>query len=196
MSKRIIAVDIDEVLFPFMDAFRLHHNKKFGTNYSQDDLQSYDLSKEMGISVREAVDRVYNFHQSDDYQLVGPLTAARAAIKKLGAVYDLEIVSARLPQLSSITANQLDKYFPGCFGGVTSIGYAAILEKPRTKAEVCLELNAFALIDDQISHLKPAAEQGIKAVLFGNYSWNQTDQLPAAITRCRDWPAVLKYFSV
>jgi 5'(3')-deoxyribonucleotidase len=196
VSKKIIAIDIDEVLFPFMDAFRVHYNKTYGTHFSQDDLQSYDLAKELGISVQEAVDRVYNFHRSDDNKLVGPLLAARAAIKKLGRVYDLEIVSSRLPQLSSITASQLDKYFPGCFGGITSIGYAAVLEKPRTKAEVCLELNAFALIDDQLHHLAPAAERGIKAILFGNYSWNQTDKLPAGVTRCRDWPTVLKYFNV
>ena len=196
MSKKIIAIDIDEVLFPFMDAFRVHHNKIYGTHYSQDDIVSYDLAKELGISVQGAVDRVYNFHQSDDNKLVSPLSAARAAIKKLGEVYDLEIVSSRLPQLSSITASQLDKYFPGCFGGVTFIGYAAVLENPRTKVEVCLEIKAFALIDDQLHHLEPAAKQGIKAILFGNYSWNKTDKLPPGVTRCRDWPAVLKYFNV
>ena len=196
VGKKIIAVDIDEVLFPFMDAFRVHHNKTYGTQFGREDILSYDLSKELGISAQDAVNRVYDFHQSEGYKLVSPLAAAHAAIVKLAIVYDLEAVSARLPQLSSITAGQLDKYFPNCFTGITSIGYAAILEKPRTKAEVCLELHAFSLIDDQLHHAEQAAKQGIQVVLFGNYSWNQADNLPKGVTRCRDWSTVLKYFGV
>jgi hypothetical protein len=49
-------------------------------------------------------------------------------------------------------------------------------------------------IDDQPKHCVAAADIGIKALLFGEYSWNRTDTLPVGVARVKDWVAVLQYF--
>jgi hypothetical protein len=55
-------------------------------------------------------------------------------------------------------------------------------------------LGATYIIEDMPGHAFECAEAGIKTVLFGDYPWNKADKLPAGVTRCSDWPAVLEYF--
>ena len=83
---------------------------------------------------------------------------------------------------------------PGFFSDVLHIGYADVMEKPVKKVDMCKRLGAIALIDDSLSHVTECAEEGIEGVLFGDYPWNQADELPSGVTRCVDWPAVLEYF--
>ncbi|HEY5267859.1 MAG TPA: hypothetical protein VII94_01850, partial [Candidatus Saccharimonadales bacterium] len=79
---------------------------------------------------------------------------------------------------------------------VVMIGWAPIMEKPLTKAEVCIDLGAIALIDDSLPHILHAVESGVEGVLFGNYPWNQTLELPIGAIRTESWPKVLEHFNV
>jgi len=65
----------------------------------------------------------------------------------------------------------------------------------RTKGELCQELGADYIIDDQLKHCVGAAKLGLKALLFGNYLWNQNGSLPENVQRVDDWSGVLRYFS-
>jgi hypothetical protein len=95
----------------------------------------------------------------------------------------------------------IGRCFPGIFNGdIHYVGIwgsgAHILNKLRqTKAELCRELDIDYLIDDQLKHCIGVAEIGIRALLFGDYSWNQVNQLPKMVTRVKDWAAVLEYFN-
>jgi hypothetical protein len=81
----------------------------------------------------------------------------------------------------------LDEYFASCFTRVEHVG------QTKTKGEVCREINADVLVDDNIKHLHSALEYGVgSAVWFGNYAW-QEDAAPSDIIRCKDWPAVLEH---
>ena len=62
------------------------------------------------------------------------------------------------------------------------------------KAEICREIGADYLIDDQTKHCFAAAEAGIPAILYRDYPWNRNGQLPTGVTRCRTWQDVEQYF--
>ncbi|HVX57219.1 MAG TPA: hypothetical protein VHA37_05800, partial [Candidatus Saccharimonadales bacterium] len=82
----------------------------------------------------------------------------------------------------------------GIFTKLVHVGYHLEMKQPKPKAAVCREVGAVALIDDSLGHVQTCAEQGIDGVLFGDYPWNQAEELPAGVTRCADWAAVLEYF--
>jgi hypothetical protein len=63
----------------------------------------------------------------------------------------------------------------------------------HTKAELCREIGAEYLIDDQIKHCAGAARAGLKAVLFGR---SPGAALPAGVTRAAHWDEVAEYFHV
>ncbi len=70
------------------------------------------------------------------------------------------------------------------------------MEMPVTKAEICQKIGAFALLDDSISHLVECAEVGVDGYLFGDYPWNQVEELPNGIVRCLDWQEVADNLNV
>lgn len=196
MAKETIAIDVDEVLFPFLDEFIVHHNESYGTQVNRDQFIEYEFHIPLGLPREETIRRIYDFtYKSADVQ-VDPLPEARDSVEKLSKKFDLVVVTARHSSFEEITTNWLEQHFPNYFKHVELIGYASIMEKHLTKAEVCLRLGATALIDDSLLHTTQAAEVGITGILHGDYKWNQTNKLPDGVVRCETWPKVLEYFDI
>ncbi len=196
MSKEVIAVDTDEVLFPFLDEFTKYHNLQFGTSHQPDDFNSYYFHEVLGLTRQQVKERVFSFHEVDDTH-VPPIEGSQAALKQIAERYDIVTVTARHPQFEEQTRRWLVDIHGIPFRDVYAIGHEDTTEKPRSKAEVCEEIGAVALIDDSPKHLMGCSAIGINGVLFGEYSWNKVEEeLPVNITRCVDWSAVLHYLDI
>jgi 5'(3')-deoxyribonucleotidase len=193
MSKKIIAVDVDEVLFPFIPEFTRYFNAIHGTEISQKDFVTYEFEKVLGIPQSEITKHMYGFTDAG-HAGVQPLAEAQAAIATLSKYYELIIVTARNPRQADATNKWLDEFFPDAFVRKHFVGFGPILVNPVTKASVCQKHGAFALIDDSITNLKECSAAGIEGILFGDYSWNSAIDLPVRVTRCTNWTAVLDYF--
>lgn len=194
MSREVIAVDLDEVAFPFVENFIVHDKEHHGSDLRPQDFFCYAFEDVMNISLDEAVERVYHFNGADHDHIM-PLEGSAGAIQRLGEKYDLVVVTARHPQFAGHTEQWLERRLPNAFSGVEFIGYAAVMgEAAKKKIDVCRELGAIALIDDSVGHVTECAEAGTPGVLFGDYPWNQAPGLHPLVTRCNDWPAVEEYF--
>ena len=195
MTKERLAIDVDEVLFPMLESFLDHHNPTYGTSHVFEDFFSYDWEHVLGIPQEETVRRVYEYLDRD-HSLIEAVEGSQEAAAALSKAYELVVVTARHPQFESSTRSWLITRFEELFKEVICIGYAPIMEKPLTKAEVCRDLGAVALIDDSLVHTSHCSEAGIEGVLFGDYPWNQATELPIGVTRCVDWQAVAEHFNV
>jgi hypothetical protein len=84
-------------------------------------------------------------------------------------------VTSRQNTLQEITKQWIDAHFPSVFEGVHfGNHYASDGSPSRSKAEICKELGAVALIDDSRHHAVSAAKAGVPLViLFGDYGWNK-----------------------
>lgn len=193
MNKETVAVDVDEVLFPFVPEFVQYDNDRYGGNLTITDFFTYRFEHVLEIPLEEAVERVYSFN-AVDHNHISPVEAAHESIERLSERFNLVVVTARHPKFEPNTRRWLNEHLPGFFREVLHIGYASVMEKPQRKVDVCKQLGAIALIDDSLEHVSECAKDGVEGVLFGNYPWNQIAQLPAGVTRCLDWPAVLEYF--
>lgn len=195
MSKEVIAIDVDEVLLPFIQNFLLDYNQENGTNYQPHDFSSYHFHGPLGISVEESVEKVYSYLRQD-HSHIEPLEGVEEALEWLSARFDLEIVTARHPEFEVNTLKWLQDKLPDRFRALKMIGYSPVMEKSVTKAEICMEINAIALIDDSLDHVTECAAIGVRGLLFGDYPWNQAEKLPYGVTRCRDWQEVVAHFNV
>ncbi len=196
MKKPIIAVDIDEVLFPFVREFAVHHNEKYATSLLPEQFTTYRFEDVIaGIDQSEAIKRVYDF-TAEDHASIEPLKDAREGITRLGAKYDIVLVTARHPKFKASTEGWLDRYFPGMFKDLVMIGFEHdATVAPRTKAQVCVELEAIALVDDSPKYLSQAVEAGVKGILFGDYPWNQVEFTGPYITRVSGWIQLAEHFN-
>lgn len=198
MTRRTIAIDIDDVLADNAAGFVAFSNKTWGTTLRPED---YDEHWAMLWQVDHAeVERRANaFHESGVLKTYHYVDSALPTLKRLSVDYNLIIVTSRRLQVREDTIAWIHTHYPGIFSD-DAIHFAGIWDTiddnsiHRTKADVVESLNADYLIDDQLKHCQAVAAAGRKALLFGDYTWNQLDSLPVGVTRTHDWLAVEQYF--
>lgn len=71
-----IAIDLDEVIAGFLDAFIKYHNDAYQTNFNKLDFFSYKFWKVIGGTREEAIHKVYYFHDSSYFDQIKPLDGA------------------------------------------------------------------------------------------------------------------------
>ena len=197
MSRKIIAVDIDDVLGVFADEFVKYSNGKWGTKLTVEDYtehwaEMWQVDKDLTNA------RAKEWYKSG---ITGALPAnshAKEGLRKLSEKYDMVITTSRHSTLRQETEEWVQKHYPNIF---TSVHFAGIWENQDkshdelikvTKAELCKKLGADYLIDDQPKHCLAAAEAGIEALLFGDYPWNQDVKLIKGVRRVKNWQEVLE----
>jgi len=188
-KKKVLAVDIDEVLAHHNQALVDHYNELYGTNHTVDGYME-DWAIWWDVDYDEAERRAAVFHKSKQYVDMQPVKGAVEALAELEKQYKLIIVTGRSRERAEYTHEWLDRHFPKVFHDAHFIGLWHE-GRGKTKAEVCIKIGADILIDDSVDQAIACANAGIRVLLFGNYSWNQADELPEPIERVMNWQEVL-----
>lgn len=190
-TKSRIAVDLDDVLFDFVGEFFAWHNKVYGTQLDPHRTVFDKLWEAWGGTKDEAAERVPHFFHEVNMQHVEPIEGAVSALSSLKESCSLSIVSARHPSTEGATMDWLATYFSDSFDEViVGIGNPISDGMILSKAEVCVDIGASVLIEDQLIHALGAADAGCPVVLFGDRPWNQASELPSNVRRAEDWPQV------
>lgn len=191
-AKPVLAVDIDDVLFPLVPLFVEYHNKHHGTDATADQFYSYVFEDDLGITAGEFIERFRDFGATGVFAQSEPTDEVRAAIRKLSNVYDLVIVTSRWQDWEQDTINWLKKHFPSSFRKVHFANSHTWHRGDKLdKGSICKELGATAFIDDSIKNVEVVSRVGIPSYLFGDYAWNQIDELPEGVQRVKDWSEAL-----
>src|SRR6266550_1103303 len=165
MSKRIIAIDCDDVIVATAAAILRYYNKTYGTNIDLKDFYSNDLKVWAVDDDKTAVQRVEKFLATDEYQQLEPFREAIEVTQQLSKHHELHIVTGRPDFLALATKAMLARYFPDIFHSVEFTNFFG--QKSRPKAQVCLDLGVDVLTDDHLHHAETVAACGIKVLLFG-----------------------------
>ncbi|HSX15227.1 MAG TPA: hypothetical protein VLF40_00365 [Candidatus Saccharimonadales bacterium] len=197
MAKPVIAVDIDNVLSLTGASFIAFSNQMFGTSLTLADY-SEDWQTMWGVPAEE-IDRraqvMIDQHMRLGYE---PVPHVLESLTKLREQYTLVALTSRKKMLEPETRPWVEQHCPGMFQDIVFAGFwddpTVANSHTLTKGELYTKLGARYAIDDQPKHCQAAAAVGVDAILFGDYPWNQADELPSGVTRCNDWAAVLEYF--
>lgn len=197
MSKPVIAIDIDEVLADYAAEFVLISNNLWGTNFKVEDYHE-DWPTLWGVDLDEAVARGQVMLEDRMHERLRHSDEAAEVLSRLADDYRLIVLTARNIGAKDLTLAWLERHYPMI--SPDSVNFAGIWDNPKpdaarqTKGSIAKSLGVDYLIDDQLKHCLAADEHGIKALLFGDYGWNQADTLPAGVTRVHNWHAVEEYF--
>lgn len=201
-----IAIDIDDVISPFMESFVNYHNDQYGTSMSIEDFKTpgdywgfYENIIANLLNDPDGVDeykrRFWEFLETDRHVRGQPIFEdVKLALYELKKNYNLEIVTARDGTIKEGTIKWINEELPNVFSGVHFNASWKQAGKKITKAKLCQEIGADYLIDDSVEHCNAAAECGITAILFGNYGWNSYHEINDKVIRLNDWREVLEYF--
>lgn len=196
MAKQIIAVDIDDVLAPSAQSFIAFSNETWGTSLTIDDY-SEDWTRLWQVDHEEAMKRSDVVHSSAFWHQEPRQDDAQRVLRKLAGQYRLVVTTSRRSQLKQHTLVWIEKHFGDIFENVHFAGMWDIITADSihaTKKELCEQIGASFLIDDQPKHCLAVAKAGITALMFGDYPWNRMDNLPEGVIRVHDWRAVEEYF--
>lgn len=194
--KKIIAVDIDEVLAANAPSFVAYTNEQWGMDLSVDDYHEH-WAELWQVDHMIAMQRAKDYNASKVIESMGHFEEAAAVLHKLSKHYELIVLTARRREMQAVTAHWIRRHYGNVF---SAIHHAGIWddEHPNastfTKADLCLDLDVSYLVDDQSKHCNAVQAAGLQAVMFGDYPWNKNDQLVDGVVRCADWQAVANFF--
>lgn len=198
MKKPIIAFDMDDVLVDSTSFWHVEINQLTGSKLARTDYQvPGDYTKyyenvwhQHGIDhliPKNAVNQVL----SNDQTRLPHFEEAVSVIKKLAERFELKVVTARHDSHKDQSLRWLEDKFPGVFQQVEfANGSAGVAE--RNKGQICQQIGAGWLIDDNPSHCQDALDNGVIGILFGEYGWHTA--VPNGILRCKNWVALEEYF--
>jgi len=196
MSKKIIAVDVDDVLAISAVAWVRHSNERWGMQLAVDDYLE-DWATMWQVDHETAIKRKDELFSARTVGDFDSDVAAREVLEHLSERYELVVATSRHSQLREETAEWLDKHFNGIFSNLHMTGiFDDWVEGAHmlTKADLVENIRADYLIDDQAKHCVGVAERGVTAILFGDYAWNRNEVVPESVVRCANWGAVKAYF--
>uniref|UniRef100_A0A061R900 Haloacid dehalogenase-like hydrolase superfamily protein n=1 Tax=Tetraselmis sp. GSL018 TaxID=582737 RepID=A0A061R900_9CHLO len=193
-----VAVDVDEVLAQFVDSLNRYYFNRFGTQYQVSDYFEYCYRKIWNCSQDESADIVHAFFDSQFFlEDLRPLPGAFDALSCLSDYVDLEVVTARQNVIKDHTLDWLDTHFPGVFSAVHFGNHWAKEGKSLPKSQICKNIGAACIIDDNPGYAVECAEAGIDVLLFDwnlGYPWSKTPDGPSheKILRVGDWDDVTR----
>ena len=171
MSK-IIAVDCDEVLVESVQWLityaRKYHN--YDRNYSH--IKDYFLSNNDGfnISKQEALnifDEYFSSNEAKSTTAVG--WAYQRLIHWKNIWYKLIIITARNKKAEELTTYQIEKHYPNIFPDIHFVSHYT--EHHIPKSQVCINIWASLLIEDNLDYTLDVVECDIPCILL-NKPWN------------------------
>ena len=200
MKKPIIAFDLDDVLADSTEYWRLKINERTGLALESDHYRipgSYSGYYEQ-VWKTHKIDHLITIPDIDE-QIVSDQSEIRAysdsliTLNELKSRFTLMIVTARASDQEPETRRWLNKNFPGVFKDIVFADGSTGL-KAKNKGQICKEMGALYLVDDSPGHCRDALDNGVGALLFGNYGWHQ--DIPDGLVRCADWIELGTYFGV
>lgn len=200
MERQRIAVDCDDVIANINDNMRQFINDTFDFQHTAEDYRvdgEYHRYWERiwGIPEGESVDWFAQYVASGRMAELTPVEGALPALRALKDQYSLVMVTARSTLEVDYTVQWLERHAPELFDEVTFMHrWQRTPDHKVTKGEICHELKADYLIDDNYDHCRGAVAMGKQAILFGDYGWNRNYELQPNMIRAGDWQAVQEYF--
>ena len=195
-KKPIIAVDIDDVILAETAYIVKYSNENWGHSLVADDYIE-DWRKMWGVDDEELQKRVRVLHAPGVQTSYDMIEGALETLGHLAQHFKLVVLSSRRENVRQETIDWVNTFLPNIFADFYFTGFwdsggqnAHLL----TKGELVKSIGASYLIDDQPKHCFAAAEEGVQAILFGDYGVSRSLSLPEGVTRCKDWAAVLEYF--
>jgi uncharacterized HAD superfamily protein len=191
-----IAVDIDDVLADSFSRIQEWANEKI-----EDELESHHYYTDdeyweyyNKIWARHGVDHLVVFEDymreiEVDQSKVKPHEGAKEAIQALHEKYDIVFITSRPPSMEAATRQWLDDNIDASIPLHLAVNPFSN-QAAKTKGELCIQLGAGLLIDDNIKNCQSAVDSGVEAFLFGNYGWNKNAS--NQLVRCKDWQHVLE----
>ena len=170
--NRVIAIDIDEVLVPFLPALSRFYTHQTNIKVKIPHRHPYHYASLFNITEDEASGLVKDFYETSFHANLRPIRGSREMVKKLSENNTLIAVTGRQTYARVPTENLIQNHFRDSFTDIIYCDH--FTPNSRSKGEVCKQICADLLIDDSYKNCMECLELSIPAVNFVGrpiYGW-------------------------
>eukprot|EP00210_Caulerpa_lentillifera_P001499 g1437.t1 len=175
-EKLKVAVDVDEVLGQFVVALNSFCKERYGMEHSVEDYYVYHFATIWGCTQDESSKIVHEFFESPHFHQLPLVPGAFEALSELQQWCDLHVVTSRQNVIRDITIKWLSEHYPGIFTSVNFGNHFALEGVQKRKSELCKEIKAEVLIDDNPDYAMDCASSGMHVILYNwgrSYPWSR-----------------------
>lgn len=199
MSGRLnVGVDCDEPMADCNTYLQRWHNRKYNTNIRREDVFTFSLWKVWNCSKEESNRRIFEFYESEDFDLITPTPGSVEGIEALARTDDLFVVTSRVGIAVAKTEPFIKKHYQDNFKDIYFTSNCSMSkEKTAKKSDVCKQKDIDLLIDDCMQYALECKNENIPTILF-DCPWNQDTELPkgiielpSGIVRALNWQEVV-----
>src|SRR6056300_1447872 len=163
-----IAIDLDEVLVPFLRPVARYHGRQLpGGKHSYVFREVFDCSKE------EAQDMIYEYYKSPEFLFEKPILGSQRAMARFRPqVNKMYVVTGRQESARQQTELWVERYFPGIFDDVILTN--SFTEHEISKVDICRALSIGCIIDASMDTCMDCQRAGVLAANFvgaETYPW-------------------------
>jgi len=187
----IIGVDNDEVLASLLESYLVNYNVRHGTHFKRADFPAYRWWETFRCGKDEAYEEYFAFMKTAESRGIIPIPGSIEGIAALSGDHELVVITSRQIELRPQTEEWLNVNYNGRFSGVYFGNEYGGSRKAVSKAEICSDIGAELLIDDQIEHAEDCAARGMRVLLLDS-PWNQNGSLPKGVERVYSWEEIVE----
>lgn len=189
----VIAVDIDDVLYPFADTVIEYVHKRSGKPVTAVELfgdQEYTAS---GLHESDFIRLVREYHAEDANLSHSPLPGSLEHLADLAIDNDVYLVTSRLPSMKQHTEAWIQIHLGGVrLQDIIFTGNHWNGNVTETKADICRRIEADYLIEDQPRYVDLFTDHPTQAILFGDYDWNKDHSYDVRANNWREVVGLIK----
>jgi len=181
-----VAVDVDDTIIDTIGSLILFHNNIYGTNFKEEDFYSCWYREVWGGTKEEEIKKLEDFYKSNYYSEIIPIKGSqKTLISLIEEGIEFQAVTGRVYDLIEKTEGYIKKHFPNIFSNIYHTNSYGLTGIKIRKSEVCKNINADFIIDDDMNHVVDCTNAGIPVLVF-NKPWNQ-GILPNGAFRMNSW---------
>src|SRR5437764_650957 len=88
-KKKVLAIDMDNVLCQYTNSFLNWYNKEYKTIYKLSDMKTFTLWKELNESQDRLEEKIDLFSKSEEFKIIPPIEGMYEALLKLCQYFTL-----------------------------------------------------------------------------------------------------------
>eukprot|EP00877_Chromochloris_zofingiensis_P012253 jgi/Chrzof1/7281/Cz02g17200.t1 len=166
------------VLGRFVHALNQFCEEQYGMAYDVGDYWVYEFAKIWNCTQDRSNSIVHEFFNSSHFsQGIPVIPGAYDALNRLSrSGCELVVVTSRQHVIQDITLDWIDRHYPNLFEEVYFGNHFAMSGISRKKSDICRQIGADVLIDDNPTYAYDCAQHGINVLLYdweGAYPWSK-----------------------
>jgi len=188
-NKFNIGIDLDDVVFEFVNTLIKNYRIKHSKNINYEDVFTYHFSKVFNHTDENMNKIIDNIFDNEKIRNMDLCDNAYESIKELSEENNLYFITSRFNNIEA-TLESLDKNFRGLYSETIFSSNPYVKTPGKSKGEICEEYKIDFMIEDSKEHAIDCAERGTTTFLLEK-PWNKEHTKHNNIIKVKNWKEVL-----